>query len=60
MEPIIRNVLANYFDTTKNTQTQHLTPNFNSHTLNDIIDYDQQQLQSIFPILKKAPDQNEQ
>lgn len=61
MEDIIRKVLANYFDTTKETQTQHLTPNYNSHTLNDFIDYDQEQLQSILPILskhklKKSPD----
>ena len=52
MENIIRRVLANYFDTTKDTQTQHLTPNENSHTLNDMIDLDQQQLKEILPILK--------
>ena len=52
MENIIRKVLANYFDTTKETQTQHLTPNFNSHTMNDFIDFDQEQLKSILPVVR--------
>jgi hypothetical protein len=57
MESLIARVIANYFDTSKETQTQRLAPNYNSHTFNDYVDYDQQELKNIIPVLikKKKP-----
>ena len=58
MEHIIYNVVANYFDTSKETQTQHETPNYNKDTFNDFIDLGQQQLKNILPILRKKNEEN--
>jgi len=58
MENIIYNVIANYFDTSKETQTQHETPNSNKDTFNDFIDLGQQQLKNILPILRKTNEEN--
>lgn len=53
MERIIFNVVANYFDTSKETQTQHETPNYNKDTFNDFIDLEQQHLTNILPVLER-------
>lgn len=58
MEHVIYNVLANYFDTSKETLTQHETPNYNKDTFNDFIDLDQQQILNVLPILRKNNEKN--
>jgi len=59
MEYIIARVIANYFDTSKETQTQRLAPNYNSHTLGDCVDYDQQELKNIIPVLIEDFDEDD-